>query len=194
MIALTSGQDFASVKGVVESILAVLDPQLRVEAQPYGCDLLDPEQSARLMLGEEVFGFLGRLRNESLERYELRRPTVVAELRLGPLVERAKLVPHFQSLPAYPAVTRDINLVVGDGIRWSELAATVQSAAGDYLESLDYRDTYRDAERLGPGKKSLLMTLTLRSKAGTLTNQQADEIRDRIVATATRQHGAQLRT
>jgi len=90
-------------------------------------------------------------------------------------------------------VTRDINLVVGDGIRWAELAATVQTAAGDCFEALDYRDTYRDAERLGPGKKSLLMTLSLRSKSGTLTNQQADEIRDRIVACATREHGAQLR-
>jgi phenylalanyl-tRNA synthetase beta chain len=193
MIGITSGQDFAAVKGAIEALVAVLDPQLRVAAEPYGCDLLDPDQSARLTLGAEPLGFLGRLRNEALERFGLRQPTVVAELRLGVLVERAQLVPYFQPLPAYPGVTRDINLVVGDGIRWSEMAATVEAAAGDCFEALHYRDTYRDAERLGPGKKSLLMTLTLRSKTGTLTNQQADEIRDRIVAAATREHGAQLR-
>lgn len=194
MIALSSALDFAAVKGVVETVLEVVDPALRLEAQPYGCDLLDPDQSARLMVGDQLLGFLGGLRPEAVQRFDLRQSTVVAELRLGLLVERAKLVPHVQPVPAQPAVTRDINLVVGDGIRWTDLAATVRSSAGDLFESLDYQDTYRDAERLGPGKKSLLMTLTLRSKSSTLTNQQADEIRDQIVAAATREHGAQLRT
>lgn len=194
MITLTSGRDYAWVKGVVESLAAAIDPELRVGAEEYGCELLDADQSARLVLGEETLGFLGGLSGETLERLALRQATVVAELRLAPLVERAKLVAHFQTLPAYPAVTRDINLVVGDGIRWADMAQTVRQAAGVYFESLEYRDTYRDAERLGPGKKSLLMTLTLRWKEGTLTNQQADEIRDGIVAAAAKEHGAQLRT
>jgi phenylalanyl-tRNA synthetase beta chain len=58
---------------------------------------------------------------------------------------------------------------------------------------LQYLDTYRDAERLGPGRKSLLMTIALRSTDGTMTNQQADETRDRIVAACSKQHGAELR-
>jgi len=193
MVALSSGRDFATVKGAVEALVASLNPDLELQAEPYGCDLLDPDQSARLMLDGEILGFLGGLRPEAVDRFALRQTSVVAELRLGLLVERAKLVPHVRPLPAYPAVTRDINLVVGDGVSWAEMAATVRSAAGESFESLDYVDTYRDPERLGPGKKSLLMTLTLRGKTGTLTNQQADEIRDRIVAVAGREHGAQLR-
>ena len=65
--------------------------------------------------------------------------------------------------------------------------------AGADLEGLEYRDTYRDAERLGPGKKSLLLTIALRSKEGTLTSPQADAVRDRIVAACKREHGAELR-
>ncbi len=53
--------------------------------------------------------------------------------------------------------------------------------AGRCFESLEYRDTYRDAQRLGD-KKSLLFSIALRSPDGTLTSQQADEVRDRIVA------------
>ena len=94
---------------------------------------------------------------------------------------------------AYPAVTRDLNLVVDEAIRWADLAATVREHGGPCFESLEYRDTYRDPERLGD-KKSLLLTIALRSTEGTLTSQQADEVRDRIVAACRRTHGAELRT
>jgi len=66
-------------------------------------------------------------------------------------------------------------------------------SAGPELESLDYRDTYRDSRRLGPDKKSLLFTLTLRWQEGTLTNPQADEVRNRIVAACREEFGAELR-
>jgi len=95
--------------------------------------------------------------------------------------------------PPYPAVTRDLNLVVDETIRWADVAATVRTNCGDHFETLQYCDTYRDAERLGADKKSLLLTIALRSKEGTMTNQQADEIRDRIVAACKEQHGAELR-
>ena len=48
-----------------------------------------------------------------------------------------------------------------------------------YVESIAFQDVYRDPERLGPGKKSLLFTLTLRSPEGTLTSDEADQVRDR---------------
>ncbi len=96
-------------------------------------------------------------------------------------------------MPAYPAVTRDINLVVDEAVRWADVAATVKANGGPCLEHLEYRQTYRDPERLGEDKKSLLMTITLRWKEGTLTSQQADEIRDQIVAACREKHGAELR-
>ena len=103
-------------------------------------------------------------------------------MKLAPLVEAANLVPRYAPLPPYPAVTRDLNLVVDESVRWADVAATVRANGGPYFEGLEYRDTYRDPQRLGAGKKSLLMTIALRSNEGTLTSQQADEIRDQIVA------------
>ena len=92
----------------------------------------------------------------------------------------------------YPAVTRDLNLVVAEAVRWADLAATVRQHGGACFESLEYRDTYRDPQRLGD-RKSLLFTISLRSAEGTLTSQQADEVRDRIVAACRTAHGAELR-
>ncbi len=85
-----------------------------------------------------------------------------------------------------------MNLVVDESVRWADVAATVREHGGPGFESLDYRDTYRDAKRLGD-KKSLLFSIALRSPDGTLTSQQADEVRDRIVAACKAKHGAELR-
>src|SRR5690606_7897185 len=124
---------------------------------------------------------------------DLREPTTVAELALSLLEEIAELVPKAAALSPYPAVSRDLNLVVDEAVRWADLAATVRAAAGEELEEVVYRDTYRDPQRLGPGKKSQLLSIQLRRGDGTLTSGEADAIRDRIVAACAKQHGAALR-
>ncbi len=83
--------------------------------------------------------------------------------------------------------------MVDEAVRWADVAATVRASGGPCFESLEYRDTYRDPERLGRDKKSLLFTIALRSAEGTLTSQQADEVRDRLVAACREKHGAELR-
>ena len=82
--------------------------------------------------------------------------------------------------------------MVHEAVRWADVAATVTESAGPSFESLEYRDTYRDPERLGTGKKSLLLTIGLRSSEGTLTSPQANEVRDRVVAACRERHGAEL--
>ncbi len=130
---------------------------------------------------------------QALKAFELRGPTTVAELRLPTLMEIANLVPRYAAPPVYPTVTRDLNLVVDESVRWSDVESTVRQAAAPHGESIAFQDVYRDRERLGPGKKSLLFTLVLRSSAGTLTGDEADHVRDRVVAATAKSHGAQLR-
>ena len=148
---------------------------------------------AGLRLAGQPLAYVGRLRPEAIKQFDLRGPTCVAEVRIAPLVAKADLVPVYDPLSPYPAVSRDVNLVVGEAVRWARVAATVRQSAGPELEDLEYRDTYRDPQRLGPDKKSLLFTLTLRSKEGTLTNAEADEVRNRIVAACRQEFGAELR-
>jgi phenylalanyl-tRNA synthetase beta subunit len=69
----------------------------------------------------------------------------------------------------------------------------VWTAGGGVLEAVDYQETYRDPQRLGPERKSLLFSLQLRSATGTLTSEEADGVRDRILALLSQQLGAELR-
>jgi phenylalanyl-tRNA synthetase beta chain len=93
----------------------------------------------------------------------------------------------------YPPVGRDVNIVVNESIRWAEVERLVRTAGGELVESIQYQETYRDPQRLGAGKKSLLFTLQLRSAAATLTNEEADGVRERIVAILAQQVGGELR-
>jgi phenylalanyl-tRNA synthetase beta chain len=86
-----------------------------------------------------------------------------------------------------------LNLVVDERVRWAEVASAVRAGAGAYLESLTYQDTYRDPDRQGACKKSILLSIKLRDPAGTLAGVQADAIRDEIVARCGQELGAQLR-
>ena len=193
MLAVTSGREFLEVKGLVEAILDELNVREPLEAVDADLDLLEPDGSCRLKLGGEMLGYVGAVRAEGLKQFDLRGPTTVAEIKLSLLVKAADLIPRHQPETPYPAVTRDLNLVVDETVRWADVAETVRANCGEYLEELEYRDTYRDAERLGADKKSLLMAIVLRSKQGTMTSGEADEVRDRIVAACRDRHGAELR-
>jgi phenylalanyl-tRNA synthetase beta chain len=198
MLGLSSGRPYAEVKGVVEAMIAALCPKLQRQVENLSYEnadmpLLDPRAACRLILDGELLGYVGRLSAAGQKQSDLRGPAVVAELRLAPLVERAELIPQYVPLPAFPAVSRDLNLVVDEAVRWAQIAAAVRRNGGLELESLEYRDSYRDADRLGEGKKSFLFSIGLRSPQGTLTSQQADSARDAIVAACRREHGAELR-
>ncbi|MGD0896219.1 MAG: phenylalanine--tRNA ligase subunit beta [Thermoguttaceae bacterium] len=193
MLGLTSGRAYAEVRGVIEAVVAALRPGAVLQSEESQVPLLDPLASCRLIIEGQMLGYVGSVRPDGLKQFELRGPTTVAEVKLGPLVEMAELVPGYVPLSPYPAVARDVNLVVDEAVRWAQIAAAVRQTAGPNLESVQYRDTYRDPQRLGPGRKSLLFTVSLRSKECTLTNPQADEARDRIVAACGQEFGAELR-
>ena len=193
MLGISSGRSYAEVKGVAEALVAAVNPKLVLSYENADLPLLDPNASCRLTLDGQLLGYVGQLSTVGQKQNDLRSPAVVAELKLAPLFERANLIPQYEPLPTFPAVLRDLNLVVDEALRWAQIATTVRRNGGPDLESLDYRDTYRDANRLGTGKKSFLFSISLRSQEGTLTSQQADSVRDCIVAACRQEHGAELR-
>jgi phenylalanyl-tRNA synthetase beta chain len=85
-----------------------------------------------------------------------------------------------------------LNLVVDEGIRWNALADVVRAVGGEWLEGVEYRETYRDLAKDGPRKKRLLLSLVLRSTDRTLTSEEADGVRNQVVAACHERLGAVL--
>lgn len=199
MLAMVSGGDYLHVKGVVEALVAELSCAAgSIHALPFEpavphSTLLASSRSATLKLNGTLLGYLGELSDQGLDQYDLRGPVTVAEIDLAPLIEAAELIPRAESLVSFQPMTRDLNVVFDDSVRWADVEGIVRSESGQLVESIAFQETYRDSDRLGDGKKSLLWSITLRSPEGTLTGDEADSVVGRIVAKLANELGGELR-
>jgi phenylalanyl-tRNA synthetase beta chain len=115
------------------------------------------------------------------------------ELDVELLAERAPDIVLYQDVITYPPVRQDLAFVVDEDVPAGELVAAGTEAAGDALRQMRAFDVYR-GDQVGPGKKSIAFAVTFQSPERTLTDEDAAELRDRIVTRLSDAFGAQLRT
>lgn len=193
MLGLTSGGGFLELKGVLETLIAAVAPGAQLTAAPYDAPFFAAGQGAELKLDGQRLGYLGVASQKARDQFELRGETAVAEIDLGVVIEAAVTVRRAGELSLYPPMSRDLNIVVDEKTVWADVERIVRAGCGELLERLSFQEEYRSAEKLGPGKKSLLFSIQLRSATGTLTNEEADQVRDSVVAALGKQVGGQLR-
>ena len=119
-LTAVSGEGFLHLKGVVETLLSTLNPALRFEVLDSPQPLLALGTSCELRLNEKRLGFLGEVSPTSLKQFGLRKETAILEIDLGSLVPQAVLIPKFAPVSAFPTISRDLNLIVDESVRWSE--------------------------------------------------------------------------
>lgn len=192
MLSATSGGDYYALKGAVEAVVRQLNPAAHISVHPVQLPLLQHGQAVEVFVQGEKLGMLGVVSAEGRKAFGLRGETTVCELDTAVLQRIVRLVPKYEPLSKFPAMTRDLNLIVDEAIRWADLRATIVSAAGEQLEEVKYLDTYRDPAKDGAGKKRLLFSMSLRSLDRTLTGEEVDQVRDRVVAACSHQHAAAL--
>ncbi len=192
MMGVTSGRDFYFLKGVAQSCREMLHISQPLRVRPATLPLLDSTRQCYFELGDRVLGYVGELNPGGLKQFGLRSATTVMELDLGVLGAAANLIPQQRVLSDYPAIARDLNLIVREEVAWAELEDTIRQAAGPLLENLRFQEVYRDTKKDGMGKKRLLFSITLRSAERTLTNEQADKVRDQVVAACGKKQQAVL--
>ena len=193
MLALAGPDDFATVRGVVEAVLDALRLGGRIAfAATDRYPDLEPGAAAEIELDAKPLGMIGRATEEAAEAFDLDEPPVVAEIRYERLVEAADLEPTAEPLPHFPAITRDLALIVDEAVTWADVERAVAAAEVLELEFLEPVDVYR-GKQVPPGKKSVAVRLILRSPDATLTHEQADEMQARILAALDETVGAVLR-
>lgn len=192
MVSLVSGRDFFVVKAIVMEVVSRLNPNLRVDLGPFDHPLLDTNLSGEIWMGEEKLGVIGQVSAAGKKQFKLRSDAVVAEFNLHLLEQFSVLIPLHHNQSPFPPISRDFNFVVDESVRWSQLQSTVRDAAGELLESVEYRETFRDEKKDGSGRKRILLSVTLRSPSETLTGEMADEVSQQIVNDCQRKLEAQL--
>ncbi len=188
-LALAVGGEFRSLKGVVETLLRRLLIAERLTAKAAELPLFAAGRAAELWLGETRLGWMGEVDAEVARRFELRGDCSAAELDLGLLLEKARTVAQYSPLPGYPAVVRDLSLVVDRAVSWAELEAVVRESAGPLLRGSEYLDTYP----LSDEKQSVHFAMTFRRDDRTLTGEEVDEAVKGVVDAVAKTLGATLR-
>jgi phenylalanyl-tRNA synthetase beta chain len=145
-----------------------------------------------LLLGDKPLGFLGQISKPGLKAFSLKTAAMVAELKMDLLVDLAALIPQHEDLSAFPAISRDLNVVLPESIRWDQLQATVKQAAGEALEVVGYQETYRAPDQDGANTKRVLFNIKFRRADATMTGEEADAIRDTIVQAIAANHNGKL--
>ena len=191
-VAMVSDSDFKHVKGAIEAVVKDINPNARMIAHEYSNSLLNRDRCCGLEIDGKTLGYIGEVSNNCAKTFGLRRPATIGEIDFNILQQLAVLVPKFTAFSTYPAVSRDFNFVVDEAVRWAAIESTVSDAAGEMVESIEYRETFRDEEKDGAGKKRLLLSVTLRSNDATLTSEQADSTCQQIIDRCQNEHQAVL--
>jgi len=202
LLGVVVGAGFATAKGLAEAVLERLgvahDAAVRITFRPLAVGLLAPGRAAEIVLerggaAAERVGVVGEIAAEWLARFALKAPVAAAELRLDRLEFAAGIERRLRRPSDFPAIERDVNLVVDAGVPWGDVADTIGGAADGLLDECRLVQVWTDAERLGPGRKSFVVSLRLRSDSGTLSGDDAGRAVERIVAACGQRCGAVLR-
>jgi phenylalanyl-tRNA synthetase beta chain len=187
--ALDRSADFFDLKGELEQLLSLNGVVGGLTCQRSTQTWLHPGQSADLYLDDEFVGSLGQLHPSIAERIDAQQPVIVAELSHRILQTR---VPVYQRGSRYPAVRRDIAVVVDEQTAAADVISEIRVNAGNLFEKCVIFDEYR-GKGIESGHKSLAMGLILRDVSRTLKDAEVDQTIDRVVAGLRDRFGAELR-
>ncbi len=180
--------DFHDLKGDLQSLAAASGAQLefRVAQHPFA----HPARSADVWRDGRRIGWIGQLHPRLAAMIDIDVEVLAFELDLEPLAARA--LPRAGELSRFPAVRRDLALMVAEPVEWEALSATIRQAAGALLREIVLFDRYV-GQGVEPGFKSLAMGLILQDTSRTLTDRDVDAVVASVVAAVEREHGARIR-
>jgi phenylalanyl-tRNA synthetase beta chain len=172
--------EWADLKGVLETFLEHFGVRgvVCTPPPPGGAFFLE---SAALTLGGRVpLGVFGQLSPLLARRYDLTTPVFLAELDLDQLLARRQVGRTFRPLPQFPAIRRDVALLVAESVTHDAVLAAVKQARVPDLEQVELFDLYR-GPHLPAGQKSLAYACTYRAADRTLTDDEVNRVHADLV-------------
>jgi phenylalanyl-tRNA synthetase beta chain len=179
--------DFFDLKGALAAVTHHF--QFRATKNP------DLGLAAEIVLEDKIVGCIGQLAARHASILGAENPVFVAEINLDALDGMNGRITTFRELEKFPAVTRDIAMIVPESITHAEVLAVIEGAKEPLLERVALFDVFggKQAENLGVERKSLAYTLTYRDRNRTLTNDEVTVVHARIRERLKRELGAELR-
>lgn len=183
--------DLYDAKGMAEHALLALGVEGH-EVRPRDLSFLEVGRGGELLVSGEPVGWFGEVALPVREAFDLPSPVFLAELSLDRLRSLVLRPARYQSLPRFPAIQRDLALVVPAEVTAAEATRALQAIQEPLLRRVMLFDVYA-GDQVGPGRKSLAYTLVYQAEDRTLTDQEVNELHARIVEGLRQRLGAELR-
>jgi phenylalanyl-tRNA synthetase beta chain len=186
-----SGREaFYRLKSVLDGCVDALSAQA-LTYQRGAAELFHPGRCAAVTLEGRQLGYLGELHPSVGTTLNVEGRLVAFEIDIEPVLA-ASQIRRAQSLPRYPAVDRDLAVVVEDHVAASAVLATIHESAGELLVLARAFDEYHGSQ-VPEGYKSIAFTLTFRSPERTLTDAEVEKVMTEIRSALEKRHRARLR-
>ncbi len=165
--------DFYDIKSDVEALFALTGRQAAISHVAATHDCLHPGRSAAIFDRNLRVGWIGQLQPEVARKLEIRDPPWIFEVAIDPSFRSE--VPVFNEISRFPAIRRDLAIVVDEAVTLDEVRESVNLAAKGLLRELHVFDVYR-GKGVEAGRKSIALGLILQETSRTLTDGEADAV------------------
>ncbi len=184
------GADFYAVKNAAMWLMQVfgVTPEIAAGGDCY----YHPGRKAILSAGDVKLAAIGEIHPDVAEKFDIECRVYVAEIDLDALRPLEPALYGVKPLPKFPAVTRDIALVMDEAVGVGAVLETIKKSGGKNIESVKLFDIYR-GEKLGANKKSVAYALSFRAPDRTLTDEEIAGAMKKILKAVEENYGAELR-
>ena len=172
-------EDFFTLKGIIEQLLASFDIKATYERSEE--TYLHPGRQAAAIANGETYAVFGEVHPDVCATYSIDTKVYVAEIRLDLLFGAEIKKKIYKALPKFPAVTRDFAMLCDKEIPVGTLCDTMEKAAGKLCEEVKLFDVY-EGSQIPEGKKSVAISVTLRSAEATLTDGEIETVSNKIIS------------
>lgn len=184
--------DFFDVKGALESIGAALGLPPMEFTPVETTTSLHPGRAALISLAGNRVGQIGQLHPRVAANYKFKQAVFVAELDFGALLNADRAGVRYQPLPKYPAVVRDLALLIETSVPLAAIERAVHALSISELAGIRLFDLYSGKE-LPAGKHSIALSLRYRAADRTLTDEEISVMHSQIVNQLTEEFSAEIR-
>ena len=182
--------DFYDLKGDLEAVLGLVDNLAGFEIQPVEDKALHPGQSAAVWRNGEEIGRLGMLHPALQAKLDLPSNVFLFQLRLQGL--ETGRIPAFAPVSRFPAIRRDLALLVDRNLSWGQVEAVARKAAPEIVRDIRIFDVYT-GDNIDSGLKSLALSLILQDYSSTLTDEETDRAVEAVLEALRTELSAKLR-
>ena len=173
--------DFYTMKGVVEEFFEKAGLQEKTSYDPNAeKPFLHPGRQANIIYHDQVVGYLGEIHPQTADNYSIKERVYVAVIDMPKITEFASFDRKYQGIARFPAVSRDLSMVIPKHILAGEVEKVFDARGGQYLESYELFDIY-EGTQIQSGYKSLAYSLTFRAKDKTLEEADYAPAMDKII-------------